>query len=390
MRFAIDLTAVRSRGTQVYCLCFLPALARQLAHGDECLLFLSPTAARMVLVDPGPAFRRVGIGLAERPYLRVAWQQVRLPVHLRSARVDALYSPWDMAPLRSSCPVLLGIHNPAPHLPPVAGYSWRVRLDNALRRYLARASCRRARRVLFPSRFAADFLGASLGVPEEKRAVVYHGTDHARWAWRDDSMPLRRRLGIGSSPYILFVSQLYREKEPEVLIKGVSEWMSASGRNDYRLLFAGEPPDRRYGAELRALAVALGMSDRTLFLGLVPHADVASLYHGASVFVLPTRSETFGQPLVEAMASGVPVICADTPLAREICGEAARYFAIGDTAALAQAIATVIGDSNSLRQEMIKRGLARSKRYSWDREARETLGLIYEISRSRRTPETSG
>lgn len=378
MRIAVDVTAARSRGTLVYCTGFLPALL-EIAREDEFTVFVSSTLARHLTPPLGATCRVHEVSIADHQALRVLWGQLVLPVLLRRARADVLYGAFGILPLRSSCPSLLSIQDPAPYASSNYDYPWQVKVSNRLRRRLAELSCRKAARVFFPSHTAAALLGHSLGVPEEKRSIVYHGVDRDLWARRVDPIPTLNKYGIGSSPYILFVSQLYRQKHPEVLIRGFAEWVSASGKADCRLVFAGDPPDRAFDREVRSLAARLGVSERTMFLGQVPHADVPSLYQGARCFVLPTSMETFGFPFVEALASGVPVICADIPIAREICGNAALYFPVGDAATLAMRLEEIMNGSKSRRDRMISEGYKQSSQFSWERVAHEIMTLLHEV-----------
>ena len=112
-----------------------------------------------------------------------------------------------------------------------------------------------------------------------------------------------------------------------------------------------------------------------MFLGEVPRCILPALYRHATAFVLPSMMESFGNPFVEAMCSGAPVIAADTEFARELCGDAATYFPVGDAAALAARLEEV-AEQPVLRARMISEGYRRGSTFSWEREAQETLALL--------------
>ena len=148
-------------------------------------------------------------------------------------------------------------------------------------------------------------------------------------------------------------------------------------------MLTGTAVDPHFSKVLKALVAKLGIGERARFLGYVPAADIPILYQNATAFVLPTSIETFGHPFVEAMSCGVPVICADIPVAHEICGDAALYFPVGDTDALAQAIESLVSGPD-MRAQMIRLGRGRAAQFTWDREALETLVLLHGLAADNR------
>lgn len=304
---------------------------------------------------------------------RMVWEQTLLPVEVRRWKADVLFAPMEFAPLVAPCPVVLAVHNPSPHLDDSPG--------SRARRWLSARSCRVARRVIFPSAFAAGFLGGALGVAASKRVVILHGTDHDRWR-ATDGAPILARHGLRAGRYVLFVSQLYRYKRPETLIQGYARWRHAHPDGNFKLVLTGKALDAAYLPQLLALAESEGIASETFFLGDVPPEVIPVLYRNAAAFVLPTGMETFGHPYVEAMASEAPVICADIATAREVCGDAAHYFPLGDAAALAQALEEVLALGAAARAALLARARTRAEAFSWDREAAETLNVIRQVARA--------
>lgn len=365
---AVNLSAVRTAGTRVYSRGLLPAMATA-GPADRFLLYGPADIADVT----GVWDRRV-TELEGRTAKRMIWEQTLLPVELRRWRADVLFAPMEFAPLVTPCPVVLAVHNPSPHLDDSAA--------NRARRWLSARSCRVASRVIFPSAFAADFLGGELGVAADKRVVIHHGTDHDRWRPRADSAPTLARHGLHAGRYVLFVSQLYRYKRPETLIEGYGRWRRSHPDGGFKLVLTGKALDADYLPRLRALAAREGIAAETAFLGDVPADDIPVLYRSAAAFVLPTGMETFGHPYVEAMASEVPVICADIATAREVCGDAARYFPLGDSEALADALGEVVALEPAARATLLERARKRAEAFSWDREAVETLTIIRQVARA--------
>lgn len=365
---AVDLSAAGTAGTRGYARGLLPAMARA-APADSFLLFAPADVA-----DAAPRWERRVTALERRPLQRVAWEQTVLPVHVRRWKADVLFAPLEFAPLAPPCPVVIGVHNPTPHLDDAPG--------NRARRWLSARSCRVAEHVIFPSAFAADFLGGRLGVGADKRVVVHHGTDHDRWRAGCGGAGALRRYGLDPRCYVLFVSQMYPYKRPETLIEGYGRWRRAHPDGRIRLVLTGKPPDEGRVRRLRALAEREGVAAETAFLGEVPAGDIPALYRNAAAYVLPSGMETFGQTYVEAMASEVPVICADIPAAREVCGDCARYFPVGDAGALADLIEEVVALEPAARRQRVARGRKRAEAFSWDREAAGIVDVIHRVGAS--------
>jgi glycosyltransferase involved in cell wall biosynthesis len=117
---------------------------------------------------------------------------------------------------------------------------------------------------------------------------------------------------------------------------------------------------------------------RIRFVGEVPHTEIADWYRGAELFVFPSFLETFGHPILEAMASGVPVVCADIPVSREVAGDAALYAHPYDATSLARALERGLFEPGT-RRTLIERGRKRAERFRWVDSARRHLELFEQV-----------
>jgi glycosyltransferase involved in cell wall biosynthesis len=120
---------------------------------------------------------------------------------------------------------------------------------------------------------------------------------------------------------------------------------------------------------------AAGLGPRLRLLDYVPDDDLPALYSHAGLLAQPSRFEGFGMPVLEAMASGTPVITTRGSSLAEISGDAAVFFEEENEAALADRIRGILGD-NRLRRELSDRGIAWSGEFTWERAARKTRQVL--------------
>jgi glycosyltransferase involved in cell wall biosynthesis len=172
------------------------------------------------------------------------------------------------------------------------------------------------------------------------------------------------RLGI-RPPYIFYLGQWKAYKNLPLLLDAYAQVRATHPQA--QLVIAGDDPRhpevRRRAAELPPGSVVLP--------GRLPESAIPDLYRGAAVLVLPSRAEGFGLPVIEAMACGVPVVCSDLPVLREIADGIATFCDPGDPGAFARAIVGVLEQSPP--QPALASGIERARSFTWERAARQTV-----------------
>jgi glycosyltransferase involved in cell wall biosynthesis len=211
---------------------------------------------------------------------------------------------------------------------------------------------------------------------ESKIRVIYEGVSDEFQPVNDQSVltAVFNRYGI-SPPYILFVGILDPNKNILRLVEAF-ESLKRESKPSHKLVIVGRKT--WYYEVMKKQVARLGVDDHVIFTGHVPEKDLATLYSGADVFVLPSYMEGFGLPVLEAMACGVPVIAADGGSLPEIVGKAALLVHPFDPASIAGALHTVISTPD-LRATLREKGFERRKDFSWEKMATETLGLYQEV-----------
>jgi glycosyltransferase involved in cell wall biosynthesis len=191
---------------------------------------------------------------------------------------------------------------------------------------------------------------------------------------KEEAERLREKRGI-RPPYLLYVGNITRRKNVPVLLDAYAAARDAIGA---RLVLAGA---LEFGGGEVLERMRRGVEGAT-YLGRVSDEELAALYQGALAFVYPSQDEGFGLPVLEAMASRVPVITTTGGALPEAVGDAGLLVRPGSVPELAEAMARMAGDAK-LRESFVARGLARVAEHSWSRTAQQTLDL-YEKAAARR------
>jgi glycosyltransferase involved in cell wall biosynthesis len=228
---------------------------------------------------------------------------------------------------------------------------------------------------MFVSEDSSRWIGDSFGLPEQRRVVVHHGIRAEAWK-------PKRRDAVHPFPYILSVSSIYRAKNFVKLIEAYAE-LAKLHIDLPDLLIIGDEQDPEYARKMEAARAATGeLAEQIHIMGEVAYADVADYYAGAELFVFPSYLETFGHPLLEAMAAEVPVVAADIPVFREIGADAALYADPHSPAALARSMHTALTGFD-VRETLVKRGRERVGQFSWERSARGLHALLRSVAAER-------
>ncbi|MEE2679552.1 MAG: glycosyltransferase family 1 protein [Myxococcota bacterium] len=377
-RFWIDGSMARRGGGFTYLVNVIPELARLapearflVAAGDEQVADSIPRADNVEVRFLGQ------LGLRDR--LRFTYREAAAQAAEWGA--DVYFSAGELAPIDARCPTIAAFRNPNVFtLGKGQGLSWKQRARLVALNGLARLSARNCDRVLFVSEDSARWIGDSIGLPENRRRVVYHGIDPA--PWREATKPARERS------FILSVSSIYPYKNYVRLIRAYAE-MARRLPDVPELVIVGDNQDSAYAREMQQARHETGdLAEMIHILGEVPYQEVKSFYKEASLFVFPSHLETFGHPLLEAMASECPLVAADIPVFREIAGDAAVYGDPFDERSMANAMESAL-TSVSAHTLLVKRGRDRVAQFSWERSARNLLTLFSEVAAESRSPAHS-
>jgi glycosyltransferase involved in cell wall biosynthesis len=313
------------------------------------------------------------------PVHRFLWEQIGWRRIVKESGADVVFSSANYGILFPPIPQVLLVQgeiylNPVYREKVLPRLSWRERLSAFLRRHLMLWSARCSRETIFPSQVALDAAGDYDAELVDTASVNYLGVnprfklDSGRRAWCADG-----------SIRLLYVSVYYPHKDPVTLAEATRRLNEQGLKTHTRITM--EPDDfhawDNAGIELRTLRDSSYTG--ILEMGRIDHAALDGALRDYDAFVFPSMAETFGFPMVEAMQAGVPLIVSDISIHREICGDAALYFRLGDPDDLAACVRR-LHESPELRTDLVERGHARAHGlFTWEQHVAGLMSVVRSI-----------
>jgi glycosyltransferase involved in cell wall biosynthesis len=299
-----------------------------------------------------PSLQYAPISLGGRPAAPLdSWRLSRALKNLR--REDLFFSPGYNAPLFCPSAFIFTIHDLS-HVYCAENSSPLIRLYYAT---VAKRACNRAAAVLTASEFTRSQILEWSGIPSDKVINVSCGVEASY-------RPEGNTYGF-PFPYLLCVSNRKPHKNELRLVTAFTR----SKARDLHLVFTGESSPR-----IMKCIDEQHVTDRVHFTGIVPEAELPSLYRGALALVFPSLYEGFGLPILEAMACGTPVITANTTAMPEVAGGAALLVDPTSVEQIAHTIEQIVKD-NALRSCLRTKGLERAAQFSWE-QTRERVKKV--------------
>lgn len=360
MKIGFDARLISSLGIGRYISGLLPFLAEILrdrlvvigGRNDVALLRALTSGHAQLIVSNARPYR-----LAEQSALLVDLLKVRLPlIHFPHYNLPLAYPGRFVVTIHD----LFSFQFPEIHSGPLPRGFNRILITNAVARAAA---------IIAPSRATAAEVADRFPSTRPRLMAIAEAADARFSAARNPAAEAtwQRYFGI-RPPFFLYLGQWKTYKNVPVLIEAFAEVLR--GRPDVQLVIAGHDPRH---PEIPAAAASLP-GGAVVFPGHVPEDAIAELYRSAAAVVIPSRAEGFGLPVLEGMACGVPVICSDLPVLREIADGVATFCDPSSPTAFAAAMSAALHSGDSDR---IQRGLDRAANYNWKTAAEQTV-TIYE------------
>ncbi len=290
--------------------------------------------------------------------VRFAWLLYRLRpnlVHFTMTQAPLLYfgnivtTTHDLTMLRYTRPGKLS--------------AWLHYLRMLLYRFMFWWNHRKSKKIIVPSKFVAEDLAKLQPFTRNKIMMIYEASEPPI---QTKAKPLK---GV-RSPFIFHVGSPFPHKNIDRLVKAFEQLKVSYP--DLQLVLPGKKEYYFHQLESRIKSSSVAKDIR--MPGYISDAELKWLYQNTECYVLPSLSEGFGLPGLEAMAHGCPLVSSDATCLPEIYGDAAHYFDPTNITDIQTKLAEVINDK-SLRTKLVKNGAARLKKYSWQKMAEETLAV---------------
>lgn len=300
------------------------------------------------------------------------WDQIAVPLACWRERLDLVLHPKFTVPLLAPCKAVMVVHGADWFYPDQARfYNW---LDVRYIRAVMPLYFRKAAAVISVSELTTQNFNRALNLPPDKVRTIYFGPAKFFARVNDDDRlaQVRERYALPET-FILTLTKLSgsERKNFDTILKAYAEYHA--GRPDpVKLVVGGKEckrlrdiytiPDHGYGRDI-------------VFPGWIKQEDLPAVYSQARAFFYPSNLEAFPIPLTEAMTCGVPIITSNVNGLEEIAGEAAVYVDPSDPGEAARGLTRVLEDDD-YATELSAKALARSRRFDWEKCARETLDLL--------------
>jgi len=346
----------------------------ELSNGDEYVMFMAQSDREHFDFE----HERVKIvtfpNWSGHPLINIFWHLICLPVMLAVYRCDCAYLPagnrrlawWYGVPSVGTVHDLSQLHVEGKYDP------FRMFYCKKILPFLMR----RLDRVISVSGATRHDLEHYANVDRRVIDVVHNGAEleHFNHNDRDSATQRVRQKYNISEPYILYTARLEHPGKNHVRLLEAFADLKRKKEIPHYLILAGSP---WFGAEaVYAAAQDLGISEYVIFTGFVPNEELPDLYAGADLFAFPSLFEGFGIPLLEAMASGTPIVASNVASIPEVVQDAGLLFEPTRTEEIQSAIVRLSSD-NDLRKNLVELGLQQSKRFSWDDSAKQVWEICH-------------
>lgn len=304
------------------------------------------------------------------------WEQVLLPRAVKRVKPDLLHCTSNTAPMHCSVPLILTLHDII-YLEKrqSSSASWYQEMGWHYRRFVVPRIIPECEKIITVSQFERKRILDALHLPDEQLVAVYNGfSNHFHL---QPKAPEITRKYIDADDYLFFLGNTDSKKNTPRVLKAYSDYLKKSTKK-LPLLIADLKEDAidRILEEEKITEIKGSLR----FPGYIANTDLAALYGGAFAFLYPSLRESFGIPMLEAMACGTPVIAGNTSAMPEIAGEGALLADPFNAEDITDKILQLESDDAFYRQQ-VEYGLNRSRMFSWRNTAESLLKIYKEFAK---------
>jgi len=348
---------------------------QQIDKENEYFIFVKPDVDNQVIREM-PNFHIVELGGGPYP----SWEQIALPKAAKKYRCDLLHCTSNTGPVSTPIPLMITLHDiiymESLSLLKKDG-TWYQKLGNVYRRWNVPVVVRKSKTVITVSDFERDRISRFFGLDSTKLHTVYNGVGRHFKPISDktelDRIAAKYRL---PGKFMFFLGNTDPKKNTRGVLKAYADFRKTSA-TDYKLVM----PDYEETA-LAALLKELDCSEireHIHLTGYIINTDLPGIINLSTLFLYPSLRESFGIPILEGMACGIPVITSNTSSMPEIAGDSAFIVDPFKPEEITAAMNKIL-DNSELYKQLGEKGLERAALFSWENMARSVLKLYNEFS----------
>ena len=331
---------------------------------NEYYIFVSPGDDRCL--EETPNMHIIEVNCPTYPL----WEQIALPRAVAKIKADLLHCTSNTAPIYCPVPLILTLHDIIFLEPRQSGNkSWYQNMGWYYRRWIVPRILPQCKKIITVSNFECNRIKKALHLCENQITAIYNGYNQHFHPIPDVASVTEKY--IAGQEYLFFLGNTDPKKNVPRTLKAYSIYLKKSEKKR-PLLIADLKEDK-----LDIILKEQGIEEIKPYLsypGYIPNKDLAYLYNGAYAFLYTSLRESFGIPMLEAMACGTPVIAANNSSIPEIVGEAAILFNGNNAKELSEKINQVLNDKH-IRNVLVDKGRVRSEHFSW-KQSQRILGEI--------------
>jgi glycosyltransferase involved in cell wall biosynthesis len=300
------------------------------------------------------------------------WEQIALPRAIKELNLDILHCTSNTAPLRCKVPMILTLHDIIfLEARDKSNHSFYQNLGWFYRRLVIPRILKKCKRIITVSEFELNNIVSKLSIPRERIAMIYNG--YNEWFRPSIEADFTYQKYIDQSGYFFFLGNTDPKKNTERTLIAYSKYLEKS---DVKRQLLMADLDKFYLNDILSRNGIEHIRKKIIIPGYIVNGDLPNIYNNAFAFLYTSLRESFGIPLLEAMACGTPVITSNTSSMPEIGGPHAILVNPEDPEEIAQMMLKLEKDDGFYRQQEIV-GIERAKLFSWKQTA-ERLLEIYE------------
>jgi len=351
---------------------------QEIDHENEYVIFVKPDEDDTVLHETAN-FKIVNLEGGFYPL----WEQFALPKAARQAGCEILHCTSNTAPVNSAIPLVVTLHD---IIYMESGYAKILngsatpyqKFGNAYRKLVVPRVVKKSRKIITVSHFEKNRIGDFFGMQGDSRlTAVYNGVSDYFKPVTDEAELFRVKNKYHlPGHFFFFLGNTDPKKNTPGTLRAFSDFIKQTG-SDYYLVMLDYDHD-----ELERILENIGdelLINRIILTGYVINTDLPAIYSQSTVFLYPSLRESFGIPMLEAMACGVPVITSNTSSMPEVAGNAAYIIDPFKPEEITEALVAILNNSE-LKADLVKKGFEQAAKFSWKAMAQSVLEIYREIT----------